>query len=81
MPTRNELIAYHRSDDEICRAIGADALVYQGIDAMKSDVQSFNSQITGLEASCFDGNYITGDVSAELLDRLEATRRQQAEAA
>lgn len=81
MPTSNELIAYHRSDDEICRAIGADALVYQGIEAMKSDVQSFNSQLTGLEASCFDGHYVTGDVSAELLDRLEASRRQQAEAA
>jgi len=48
---------------------------------MKSDVRSFNSALTGLEASCFDGHYITGDISTELLDRLEAARRQQAEAA
>jgi amidophosphoribosyltransferase len=81
MPTRNELIAHHRSDEEICRAIGADALVYQDIHAMKADVQSFNPKLTGLEASCFDGHYITGDVSSELLDKLETARRQQAEVA
>ena len=34
-----------------------------------------------VQASCFDGRYITGDVSTELLDQLETTRRQQAEVA
>lgn len=74
MPTRRELIAHGRTDDEICAAIGADALVYQGIDVMKSDVQGFNAAVTGLEASCFDGYYITGDVTPDLLDRLEEQR-------
>ena len=35
MPTRSELIAYERDDDAIRDAIGADALVYQSIEAMK----------------------------------------------
>jgi amidophosphoribosyltransferase len=74
MPTRKELIAHGRSDDEICEAIGADALVYQGIDAMKADVRGFNAAVTGLEASCFDGHYITGDVTAAWLDQLEEQR-------
>jgi amidophosphoribosyltransferase len=74
MPSRRELIAHGRTDDEICAAIGADALVYQGIDVMKSDVQGFNAAVTGLEASCFDGHYITGDVTPDLLNRLEEQR-------
>jgi amidophosphoribosyltransferase len=74
MPTRHELIAHGRSDEEICEAIGADALIYQGIADMRSDVQGFNPQVKCLEASCFDGHYITGDVTPALLDRLEAAR-------
>jgi amidophosphoribosyltransferase len=74
MPTRGELIAFGRTDDEICKAIGADALIYQDIESMKQDVRSLNGRLEGLEASCFDGDYITGDVSAELLDLLESSR-------
>lgn len=74
MPTRGELIAHDRSDDEIRLAIGADALVYQSVDAMKRSVLDLNSLLTAFEASCFDGHYITGDVDRDLLDRLEHGR-------
>ncbi len=74
MPTRGELIAFGRTDEEICRAIGADALIYQDIESMKQDVRSLNTKLEGLEASCFDGEYITGDISAEVLDLLESSR-------
>jgi amidophosphoribosyltransferase len=74
MPTRSELIASGRSDDEIRLAIGADALVYQDIDAMKRSVTDVNPRLTSFEASCFDGVYVTGDVSPEYLDRIEAAR-------
>ena len=74
MPTRSELIAFNRDDDEICKAIGADALIYQDIESMKQDVMSLNQEIKGLEASCFDGRYITGDVTEKLLDILESSR-------
>ena len=74
MPTRSELIAHGRSDEEIRRMIEADGLVYQDIDAMKRSVSELAPHLTRFEASCFDGVYITGDVTPEYLDRLEASR-------
>jgi amidophosphoribosyltransferase len=63
MPTKEELIAHGRSVEEIRRFIGADALIYQDVDAMKRVVKALNPKLAGFEASCFDGHYITGDVS------------------
>jgi amidophosphoribosyltransferase len=74
MPTRSELIASGRSDDEIRWAIGADALVYQDIEAMKRSVTDINPRLRNFEASCFEGVYVTGDVSPEYLDRIEMAR-------
>ncbi|PRC93164.1 amidophosphoribosyltransferase [Solimicrobium silvestre] len=74
MPTRQELIAYGRSNEEICREITADALVYQEVSAMRRAIADVNPRLTSLEASCFDGEYITGDITRDYLDRLEAAR-------
>ncbi len=74
MPTRGELIAHGRTDDEVARIIGADALVYQDIEGMTRAISDINPALRGFEASCFDGNYITGDVTAELLGRVENQR-------
>mgnify|MGYP001581773196 CR=1 FL=1 len=75
MPTREELIATGRSDEEIAREIGADHLIYQDLDALIEDVNSVNPKVTSFEASCFSGVYITGDVTQEYLDGVEAQRR------
>ncbi|SFI10914.1 amidophosphoribosyltransferase [Collimonas sp. OK307] len=74
MPTRGELIAYGRTDEEVCREITADALVYQDIDALKRSISDVNPMLRNFEASCFDGNYITGDISRDYLDRIEFAR-------
>ena len=74
MPTRGELIAYGRTEDEICREITADGLIYQNVEAMKRAIADVNPRLNSIEASCFDGHYITGDVSNEYLDQLEAAR-------
>jgi amidophosphoribosyltransferase len=74
MPTRNELIAHGRSDEEIRVAIGADALVYQSIEAMKQAVRDAGPRVKQFDASCFDGQYVTGDVTPEYLDRIENAR-------
>ncbi|MCM0043737.1 MAG: amidophosphoribosyltransferase [Burkholderiaceae bacterium] len=74
MPTRSELIAYGRSEDEVCREITADALVYQDIEAMKRSISDVNPALKRFEASCFDGDYITGDISRDYLDRIEYAR-------
>lgn len=75
MPTRNELIAYGRSVEEVCREITADALVYQDIDALKRSISDVNPALKNFEASCFDGVYVTGDISRDYLDRIETARK------
>ena len=74
MPTRNELIANGRSDEEIAREIGCDALIYQDLDAMIEVVKAANPAITDFDTSCFDGRYITGDVTPAYLEYVEAVR-------
>jgi len=77
MPTKEELIAHGRTMDEIREFIGADALIYQDVDAMKRVVGALNPAIRGFEASCFDGQYITGDVSVEDFETMKAQRAAQ----
>jgi amidophosphoribosyltransferase len=79
MPTNAELIAHNRSIEEIRQFIGADALIYQDVAAMKRVVGALNPAIKGFEASCFDGSYITGDVSAEDFRTMAAQRSAQGE--
>jgi amidophosphoribosyltransferase len=74
MPTRSELIAHGRTEEEVCREITADALVYQDIEALKRSITDVNPMLKKFEASCFDGDYITGDISRDYLDRIEFAR-------
>ncbi len=75
MPTQEELIAHGRSIEEIRAYIGADALIYQDVDAMKRVVAALRPGLASFEASCFDGHYVTGDVS---LADFAAIREQRA---
>ena len=74
MPTRGELIATGRNGDEIAREIGADALVYQDLEALKASVRDLNPSLRSFDCSCFDGQYVTGDVTPEYLDAIEQAR-------
>ncbi|HEX7218369.1 MAG TPA: amidophosphoribosyltransferase [Burkholderiales bacterium] len=74
MPTRAELIAAHRSEEEVAREIGADALIYQDLDALKDAVRRCNPKLTSFETSCFDGHYITGDITPDYLNSIETRR-------
>jgi len=82
MPTRAELIATGRTVDEIAREIAADAVIYQELDALKASVRALNPKLEQFETSCFDGHYVTGDVTSEYLAAVETGRgasRQDAE--
>jgi len=79
MPSRDELIAAGRSIEEVRAFIGADALIYQDVDAMKRVVHALNPKLAGFEASCFDGQYITGDISEADFAAIEQQRRSQPE--
>ncbi len=75
MPTRAELIATGRDEKQIAEAIGADAVFYQDLAALVEDVRAGNPSIKTFDCSCFDGLYITGDVSSDYLAGIEANRR------
>jgi amidophosphoribosyltransferase len=74
MPTRAELIAAHRSEEEVCREIGADALIYQDLEELKDAVRRANPRLADFETSCFDGHYVTGDVTTDYLRAIERQR-------
>ena len=74
MPTKDELVAHGRSVDEIRQIIGCDALIYQDVDAMKRAIGALNPAIKGFDASCFDGVYVTGDITAGDIERLNEHR-------
>jgi amidophosphoribosyltransferase len=74
MPNQRELVATGRTEAEIAREIGADLLIYQDLAALKEAVRAANPALTQFEASCFDGRYITGDVTADYLSQLAEER-------
>ncbi|MEY2772500.1 MAG: hypothetical protein RIQ38_2919, partial [Pseudomonadota bacterium] len=80
MPTREELVAHGRTIEEVRQIIGCDALIYQDVDAMKQAVRSATQAgspaLAGFDASCFDGVYVTGDVSAQDIARIHEARPQ-----
>ncbi len=83
MPTPTELVAHDRSVEDVRALIGCDALIYQDVEAMKSAVRqaalSGTPALQGFDASCFDGVYVTGDVSLEDIVRLNQNRMGQEE--
>ena len=74
MPTKQELVAHGRTVEEVRQIIGADALIYQDVDAMKRAVGALNPAVQGFDASCFDGVYVTGDITEGDIDRLNQQR-------
>jgi amidophosphoribosyltransferase len=83
MPTPTELVAHDRTVEEVRELIGCDALIYQDVDAMKLAVRQAalngSPKLDGFDASCFDGQYVTGDVSLEDIVRLNQNRVGQEE--
>ncbi|TNF62188.1 MAG: amidophosphoribosyltransferase [Burkholderiales bacterium] len=74
MPTPQELVAHGRTVEEVRQSIGCDALIYQDVDAMKQTIGSLNPALAGFDASCFDGHYVTGDITPETIARMNQGR-------
>ncbi|MBI3531816.1 MAG: amidophosphoribosyltransferase [Burkholderiales bacterium] len=74
MPTSSELVAHGRTVEEVRQIIGCDALIYQDVDAMKQAIGSLSDKLDGFDASCFDGVYVTGDIEAGDIERLNSNR-------
>ncbi len=74
MPTSGELVAHGRTVAEIQKIIGCDALIYQEVEGMKKAIGSLNPKLDGFDASCFDGVYVTGDITPADIERMGASR-------
>jgi amidophosphoribosyltransferase len=78
MPAASELVAAGKTHDEICAAIGADWLIYQDLEDLVLACQHDNAKIREFDTSCFSGEYVTGDVTPEYLQRLQLERSDAA---
>jgi amidophosphoribosyltransferase len=81
MPSVHELIGNGRSEAQIAEAIGADRLIYQDLPDLIEAAREGNPRIQRFDASCFDGVYVTGDVSQDYLERIERARSDTAKSA
>ena len=81
MPAASELIAHGRSEQEVCDWIGADGLIYQDLEDLIDAVgKKGKTAVNRFDTSVFNGEYVTGDITPEYLDRLEADRCDEAKA-
>ena len=74
MSVRGEFIADGRSESEIGRLLGADALVYATIPGMLDAATVGNPKIGHFCKACMDGAYPTGDVTEATLAEIESER-------
>jgi len=79
MPTRDELIAHNRTIEEIRDYIGADELIYQDLDDVVEAVMRKKDKIKfkRLHTAYFNGDYPTEDITTEVIEKMEAERKQQ----
>ncbi|MGF1910308.1 amidophosphoribosyltransferase [Vibrio kasasachensis] len=78
MPSANELIAHGRDNEQICKHIGADELIFQTLEDLVAAVGSGNTDIEKFETSVFSGEYVTGDITQEYLEYLDSLRSDDA---
>jgi amidophosphoribosyltransferase len=78
MPAASELVASERSVEEVASVIGADWLVYQDLEDLVAACRHDDAQIEEFDTSCFSGEYVTGDVTPEYLEKLKLERSDAA---
>lgn len=73
MPSPNEFVAHNRNVTQIGEELGVDRLIYQDLDDLIAAV-SKKSDVKQFDTSCFNGEYITGDIDASYLYYIDALR-------
>jgi amidophosphoribosyltransferase len=78
MPTKSELIASKKCEDEIQEYMGVDILLYQRIeDLVEAVTRKGEHNIDRPCMACLDGWYVTGDVDEKKMLELEEQRNQE----
>jgi amidophosphoribosyltransferase len=78
MPARSELIASGKTDEQLAQDIGADGVIFQDLCDLKNAITEVCPSLTHFDTSVFDGTYVTGDVTASYLEKLEKQRNDAA---
>jgi amidophosphoribosyltransferase len=73
MPSATEFVAHNRNVEEIAKEIGVDWLIYQDLSDLVAAINKKTS-IECFDTSCFDGDYITGDIDESYLYYIDALR-------
>lgn len=74
MQRKQEFIATNSTPEQVAKKIGADMVIYQDIKDMENAVRQQNKNIKSFCKACFTGIYPTGDVSDEMLSKIERER-------
>jgi amidophosphoribosyltransferase len=77
MPVSKELVAFDRTEDEICEILGADKIFYQTLPDLISACSKDSKYITDFDTSCFSNEYVT-EIDADYLEKLEIIRSDKA---
>lgn len=78
IPTRTELIASRKSEEEIREYMGVDELLYQQIDDLAEAVtRKGEHDIYRPCMACLDGEYVTKDVDEEKMLQMEEKRTRE----
>jgi len=78
MPAANEFIANGRSIEEINEKIGSDKLFYQTLDDLVDSILMDTDLEMEFDSSCFDGKYVTGNITDAYLKKLHDKRNDTA---
>ncbi|KAG5188653.1 Amidophosphoribosyltransferase [Tribonema minus] len=78
IPTKTELVAHGRTEEEIAQWLGADWVCYQDLAELEQAVRRANPRLQGFDSSCFSGLYVTGDITEAYLSELHAARNDLA---
>ena len=71
---RSELIAHNRTTEEVAQLIGADWLLYQDLNDLVDSVGGGKIKIDQFDCAVFDGQYVTGGIDEQYLQRIESER-------
>lgn len=79
LPARKDLIAYNKTNKEIAAEIDADEIFYLPLEELCASISEGNSKIKNFETGCFNGKYITGDITEEYFQKIESCRGNENE--
>jgi len=83
IPTRKELVAFERDEEQVAEHIGCDWIIYQDLKDLIASVSMCSDPdypLKEFETSCFSGIYVTGEqIGDSYFQKLHALRNDKAQ--